>query len=484
MKKITLIALVLCLALTVFAFASCSKSNKGGDATAASTTAPTAAQTTTSESTTAHVHTPASEYTIDRQATCAAAGSKSYHCTVCGEIIPETVLSIDKLDHTPEPTITVLEKATCNSTGLQAYICLECGQTIDSTIEVIPIDENAHKVENWSETPTLFNPAVHATGECTVCHKPLEEDLVFSPEVQTFTADSSSRYQNRKLLSDAQGEDHFYPTDLNPDGKDLLVEYTVLWNETLLNLDPSQSNYMTMRIASNNGTEQTSISYWSPTNDLSGSDCKYAGGFETSGGTGTIPAAGEAFTPADMTKSGQAYSAYPNLGGADKDHPEWGWHRVQFRIHQDVTNIAALEADTEAGATKAEYRITLTLYIDGVPVAMLQGPGGSDKNNFASLNYLYSAESDGAGKVVYGDNENSERYVFAILFNKNIAQLNTTAYWVDTDVSITCGTTFVQQVEKVATPAAATFTLDDMDTPDDTTDDVTCPAPIYFKLAD
>ena len=486
MKKLTVtLALVLSLVLCVFAFASCSKSNKGGDATTAANA--TAAATTAGATTggeTEHVHTPAAEYTIDRQATCANAGSKSYHCTVCGDIIPETVVVIDPLPHTPEPEITVLQKATCSAKGLKAYLCLDCGEVIESTKEEIPIDPTAHKVDEWSATPTLFNPAVHATGECTVCHQPIEKDLTFAPDVQTFTGTTSSRYQNRKLLADVRGEDHFYPTDTDPAGKDLLVEYTVLWNATLLNLDPSQKNYTTMRIASGNGTEQTSLSYVSLTNNLSGSDCKYAGGFETSGGIGTLPAAGAAFTPAGMPTGGAAYSEYPNLGGADQNNPEYGWHRVQFRVHQDVTNLAALEADTEAGATAAEYKVTLTLYIDGGAVAMLEGPGGSDKTNFHSLNYLYSAASDGEGGIVYGDNENAERYVFAVLFNMNHTLVDTTAYWVDTDVSITCGTEFVQQVEKVATPAAATFTLDDMDTPDDTADDVTCPAPIYFKLAD
>ena len=339
-------------------------------------------------------------------------------------------------------------------------------------------------MEEWSATPTLLNPTVHATGECTVCHNPIEKDLVFAPEVKTFTTSTTSRHQEKTLLSDVQGENHFYPTDLNPDGNDLLVEYSVLWNATVLNLDPAQKNYVTMRIASSNGTEQTSISYFSPTNNLSGSDCKYAGGFETSGGTGTIPAAGASFTPAGMPSGGAAYSEYPNLGGADQANPEYGWHRVGFRIHQDVTNIAELEADTEAGTTKADYKITVTLYIDGVKVAMLEGPGGSDKNNFQSVNYLYSAESDGAGKVVYGDNENAERYVFAILFNLNNTLVDTVAYWVNADVYYTCGTSFVQEVVKVASPAAATFTLSDNGTPEDTADDVTCPAPIYFRLAD
>ena len=97
-------AIVLCVALAVFAFASCGKSGKTDATTAAKTAAPTAAGTTaepTAEPTTAgHVHTPASEYTIDVEATCTNAGQKSYHCTECGQIIEETIVVIDQLDRT------------------------------------------------------------------------------------------------------------------------------------------------------------------------------------------------------------------------------------------------------------------------------------------------------------------------------------------------------------------------------------------------
>ena len=183
MKKLTLaLALVLCLALTVFAFASCNKDKKGTSTTAAATTAPAPAGTT------GHVHTPAAEYTVDEEPTCANAGSKSYHCTVCQEIIPETVVEIPALPHTPENTISVFSEPTCKDPGLKGYYCSVCGATIDSTLEEIPVDPTAHNVEEWDVAPTLLNPSVNATGECTICHQNVPKTLTYEPPIKTFTS--------------------------------------------------------------------------------------------------------------------------------------------------------------------------------------------------------------------------------------------------------------------------------------------------------
>ena len=48
------------------------------------------------------------------------------------------------------------------------------------------------------------------------------------------------------------------------------------------------------------------------------------------------------------------------------------------------------------------------------------------------------------------------------------------------DTYMTCGHDFVQSVESVATPDAATFTFDDLGT-EDAADDVTAPAAMYYR---
>ena len=439
MKRITLtLTLILCLSLTVFAFASCAKKNK----TAETTAAPTA------PSTTAAPTQPATEQETE-----------------------------PGCNHVPEAEWFIESEPTCLTPGLKKLYCAECGEELDS--EEIPVDPTKHVVAVWSAEPTLLNPTVHRTGVCTTCLETLEEDATFEPDVKTFTEFESNRHNRKVLLSDVRGDDHFYPTDDALDGKDLMIEFSVLWNDTLLNVAPGSDNsnytYITARLANSSGTTATPFIFWTTINNSPYADCKFAGGFETSAGVNRIPAAGAAFTPAGITSGGQPYDQYPNIGGADKDNPEWGWHRIQYRLHQDVTNLAELEADTEAGATKAAYKLTVTLYIDGVAVAMLEGSSGDSYNNLISTNYLYSAESDGEGGIVYGDNEHEGVYVYALLFNSGRTNADTTAYWVDADVSITCGTEFVQKVKKVASPAAATLEV---------AEGVEIPAPLYFKLAD
>ena len=462
MKRITVtLALILCLVLAAFAFASCGKEKKPAGTTASGACA--------------HEW---GDYVVEVSATCSSVGMKVRYCKKCEAPDPETV-EVPKLAHTESTDYKIISNPTCSDPGYKTKFCTACGVNLDETGEDIPADPKKHNVEVWSAVPTLLNPDVHRTGECTICHQTQEEDVTLSLEVQTFTP-TTSRHQNKVLLSEIRGDKHFYPDETNGNlGNDLLIEYSVLWNDTLLNLDGSTKPYVTSRIANSSGTTQTSMCYFSPTENITGSDCKYAGGFETTGHMSSY-SDGEVTSP---SMSGNNYSSYPNLGGADQANPEWGWHRVGIRIHQNVTNLSAVMEDT-TGATAAVYDVIVTLYIDGVPVSKLSGLGEGDKTNYQSANYLYSVKSDGKGGVTYEDNTNDGRYVFALLFDSNKPKSGTTAYWVDADVNYTCGQTFAQQVRKVASPAAKNFTLDDNGTPDDTADDVIRSGAIWYELAD
>ena len=461
MKKTTF-TLILCLVLCVFAFASCSKSNKGGDATtAASTTAAsTTAASTTAESTTAHVHVPASEYTIDRQATCTNEGSKSYHCTVCDEIIPETVVPIDKLDHTPEPTISVIQKPTCIAPGTKAYICLECGEIIDSTIEDIPIDENAHKVDEWTVTDAanMLNPTGSRNGECTLCHQPVVEDILWEgPTIKAFDAISGRYGMAEVKLEDVRGNDHFYPTETNPDGKDLYVEFSILWNETVLNFDASQNPYMVGRFY-----DGKPFYYFSPVSGMSYSDAQFSGAFEWMGNFATPISDSEVTTPPTMCGGNPNYADYPNIAGTDEAHPEYGWHRFGVRYHLELL-------DGKTGADLKDYVGIATAYVDGVAIFKLS-TGTDGMQNWESM--LFKAESDGEGGVVYSD---AGDIVVPFIMNKSNTKADTVAYLAFSDVYVTCGTDFVMKVEKVASPEAQTLEV---------AEGVEIPAPVYFKLAD
>ena len=313
-----MLALLLCLVLCVFAFASCNKDKKGASSTTAADTTPA----TTAGGTTAHVHVPAADYTVDVQPTCAYPGSKSYHCTVCEQIIPETVAEVPALPHTPDSDYTILAPATCANVGYKVYLCAVCGATMDDTIEEIPVNNNAHVVEEWTvtEEATLLHPTGSRYGFCTACNQNIVEETAFLPSVYDV-----SDYANnpggltfplsRHLKADVLDGDHFYPTDTNPGGKDFVFEMAILWNETMLNCATDECE-----IALLSGGSDPLYTFV-PVNNGSGW-CKYAGGFDFSSRTKTVlygPASGDS----------QPRENYTFIG-------EYGWHKVAVRLHEEA----------------------------------------------------------------------------------------------------------------------------------------------------
>ena len=469
MKKATL-ALILILVLCVFAFASCGKSGKEAATTAAETTPATSAETT-AEGTTAHVHTPAAEYTIDRQATCTGAGSKSYHCTVCGDIIPETVVTIEKLPHVPESKITVLEKPTCNATGVQAYYCNDCGEIIESTREVIPIDENAHKVDEWSAKPTLLNPSVHATGECTICHTTLEEDRVFVPDVVD-SRTMPSTYTISKSAGEIRGDKHFHPTEEDLDGNDLWFEYSFLWNETFANWDGlSEMEVAGIWNSADSYAKHRPFYYFYAT-DNPGKDCPFGGHFDYSA---YMP--GMSWNCAVDPGNGQPiYKAGWASPITEADSPaigEYGWHRFGVHFHQEVVEYS----EEKGGTVYSGYH---ELFIDGVKVwKIMTNMQGNWKNNKwndvdkslkGTDSLLWTAEYDGSNWT-YTENDVSVK----IYFNPGIRGSLESVYVVIDDPIWTCGDGFALNVVPDEDPAETTVTL---------AEGVEVPGTIFFKLAD
>ncbi|MBR5044176.1 MAG: hypothetical protein IKX66_02400, partial [Clostridia bacterium] len=213
MKKRILFALILLLALCVFAFASCQKNNSAGTTAKEQTAAePTSAATT------------AAATIADNQT--AAPASTTAQPTTQGHV------------HTPEDKMTILLEPTCCATGFKAYVCLDCGATIDETIEEIPIDPEAHKVEDWTvtEAVSLLHPTGSRNGVCTVCHENIVQTTAFTPTVYDHSDDASVNVfpLSAYLTTDVLDGDHFYPTDQNPNGKDFVFEMAILWNETML----------------------------------------------------------------------------------------------------------------------------------------------------------------------------------------------------------------------------------------------------------
>ncbi|MBP5610031.1 MAG: hypothetical protein J6X72_01650, partial [Clostridia bacterium] len=327
MKKLTIaLALILCLLMCVFCFASCKKKNKTTNETTAATTV---------EATTAHVHTPAADFTVDQQPTCVRAGSKSKHCTVCNEIITETVTSVP-------------------ATG-------------------------EHTVEEWTETPSTLIRAGSKTGTCTVCHQPVTETFEKTePIIYLTNWDDATRmadpnsilnpdYTNdkptehyifgvKKNVKSIIGNDGiFYPTEENDKGNDLLIEFSFLYNDT---------------VAANASGDGTIAVMYVENNNVFNVDLK-------SGKITAKERTGDAYilpTPEDIAADASVKQVA--IG-------EYGWHRFAARIHED----AKIEADAVV------YTVTASAYLDGVKIFEV------DKTTWATQNFagnytglLYTAE--------------------------------------------------------------------------------------------
>ena len=231
-----------------------------------------------------------------------------------------------------------------------------------------------------------------------------------------------------KFLADDNG--HFYPTDGNDQGNDLLVEFSVLWNSTLST--SSWGNHtldLGLFSGAGSGKNQTTIYLYGKNGQL-----------ELNDGTGE----------GGIIKYPDPFSNYSNVTGN-------GWHRIGLRYHQ----TAALDGETVV------YTFTYTLYVDGVKINEVQ----TAPSRFVGNNYLLYTATNDEGKLKYSDGSSS-RYFHWIQMQSfyNAGSDRCVAF---ADLMMNSGHDFVQQVEKLNTPAAAPFDLGSWD-----------PAVMYYKLAD
>ena len=424
MKKT--LALILMLVMVAFAFASCGK--KTADATtAAKTTAPTTAAPTGSSTTAAPTEPEATE-PEETEPTC---------------------------QHVPEDTWRVETPATCSAPGVEKLYCNECGEELDE--RQIPIDPDAHEVDEWTVTSAanMLNPTGSRTGVCTLCHNDVVEDILWEgPNIKAFEANSERYGMAEVKLEDVRGDDHFYPTEVNPEGKDLYVEFSILWNETVLNFDASKDPYMVGRFY-----DGKPFYYLSPVPGMGYSDADFSGAFEWMGNFATPISDSEVTTPATMCGGNPNYSDYPNIAGTDEANPEYGWHRFGVRYHLELL-------DGKTGADLKDYVGIVTAYVDGTAIFKMS-TGADGMQNWESM--LFKTEDGGESYSDAGD------IVVPFIMNKSNTKAGTTAYLAFSDVYVTCGKDFVMKVEKVASPEADTLEV---------AEGVEIPAPVYFKLAD
>lgn len=321
--------------------------------------------------------------------------------------------------------------------------------------------------ENMTGGTATLVTAGTKIGHCAACN--LDVTLT-----DVKTTGIENRYDSSSF--NAKGFEKTYFSDILDGGKhfwngsDLLIEYSILYNTSLLNLNPDTNRgkhhpYVTARLGNTSSTESPVV-YWSPTVITNYSDCPYPGGFDTTGNFKTLISDDEVTTPVGMASVGGAYADYPNIGGTTAFDPdaldnghEWGWHRIGIRVRLDVANEAAVIAG--AGSVDATYVATVTVYIDGA-AAFKYKTAAKDADTVIGQSglALFTAEYDGAGGLSYDDID-GECYVYPLMLHSRQANTDTTVYFVYADVNVTCGTDFVQSVERVANPANNTYTTSD-----------------------
>ena len=434
------LALILCLVLTAFAFASCGKREKPSATTAAATAAPTASTT-------------------------AAASTEPATTAEPEETEPPH-------NHVPDDEYSVVTPATCLAPGSEAKYCLECGVPIESTIRPIPVDPNAHVVDAWTtvrEATVIENGLKQ--GTCTVCKQPVDREIVDTSYMEWKYTTSSDKQQKKtkavlSLLDD--GEHYYSDPDAGIEGLDLIIEFSFLYNPTVHNLaDMTASNGGRPILT---GSMYDADIYWIPLKD-NAAECTspFAGAFERCDTLRTVEDGPAGMGDRTGLGTGTNYSDFMNIGGADQANPEYGWHRLAFFYHEELLNPAEVKA-----GEAAKYLVSSTAYLDGVAIYQISNRETADfdkSSDFTVNGLLFTAQSDGVGGITYTDSPNNKNATWIKVPVKCTSE--GVAYVVTADHFVTAGTAVVQKVARVDSPAANTYTTEDGTVID---------APIWYRL--
>ena len=321
-------------------------------------------------------HTWADAATVDTEATCTTDGQKSVKCVVCGEIDPDSVEVIESAGQHDLTNETIVTQPTVFSKGLKTAVCSICDEVVSVTI---------------NETPAT---------------------------VITMTTSGGSEIRDYEDFDDILGDDHFYPTEENPNGNSLYVEFSFLWNETLANITTSEAYAQFGRINGRNEAGALAPFWFAFGDNCTELWNQVAGGFELGSCTENI------YGP----RAGEANGEYPGIGG-------YGWHRIGM----EYTQLTETLSDGS--------NMIVSLYIDGVLISAYYY--ACDARCL-----LYTDNGDGT----YTDNVNAK-----VLYYR-IAKPQTTgenAYFIVGDMSATVGHGFVKKVTKLDTPTEGTYTTED-----------------------
>ena len=317
------------------------------------------------------------------------------------------------------------------------------------------------------QMPTVHNGGINE-GVCENCGGTITE-LVGKTEadVKKYNPIDSSSDSNLRpslsnpvnardvLLSDGK---HFYPAaENNYEGRDLYVEFSFLYNETLKNINKGyldifrieEENAQSSHPSKLGNYQGHSFYFLNLRDNVSGQWCPYEGGFET----GDIDnAAGGIFfgpsMPNHASTSTETEDDYLFIG-------DYGWHRLGIRVHQ----TAAINNG------KVVYTVETSFYIDGELSSQYYTNLIASKYN----SLLYTATISN-GELVYTDIEDHRNLLY---YKIRETYAKSTFYMVTADEYATAGDGFVLDVEPVDAPTREDFVADG---------DLTLDGTRHFKL--
>ena len=261
---------------------------------------------------------------------------------------------------------------------------------------------------------TLFTEG-EKKNYCKICGNYVNNSSVEKTEAESehFPRNDNGTYTDSHTFADILNGDHFYPTDDDPDGKALYIEYSMLFSEEFVNASVGLDYMLLGRFDSDSSTYDNNydIAYALSIGPNDGwTDHGTPGHFDVLGKDGD-PVGG------DFTYSKPDASTFPSIGG-------YGWHRIGIVVKQ--INSTHLNA---------------TLYIDGVK---LSSHNIKPRN---SANLLYTVEN--------GEYKNIDlnRVVRAFYFGETDVAAEVDFKYAD--LYVTAGDGFVLPVAKLDTPAGA-----------------------------
>ena len=263
---------------------------------------------------------------------------------------------------------------------------------------------------------TLFTEG-EKKNYCSICGDYVNNSSVdkSNVEVESFSTETSGStldYHTFNEILDG-GNKHFYPTEENPDGQALYIEYSMLWTEEFVNASIGAKDYMLMGRFDSEASNQDSNYDTAYALTIGVNDC-----WTDNATPGYFDYLGKnvEFVYGDYTYGTNAANC-PYIGG-------YGWHRIGIVIKQIDSS-----------------RLNATLYIDGVKLSS----HNFEPRNMANL--LYTKEN-GEYKDI-----DLNRVVRAYYFAESKAEAEVDFKYAD--LHVTAGDGFVLPVAKLDTPVGA-----------------------------